>query len=77
MPEPMVRGDRGSIPSRVIPKSQKMVPDAALLKTQDYNVRIKGKVAQSKEWRSSPLHLKDGYIYVCILNLIYIYIFYI
>ena len=37
-------GDRGSIPGRVIPKTQKMVLDAALLSTQHYKVRIKGKV---------------------------------
>ena len=29
-------GDRGSIPGRVIPKTQKMVFDAALLSTQFY-----------------------------------------
>ena len=29
-------GDRGSIPGRVTPKTQKMVPDAALLNTQHY-----------------------------------------
>ena len=32
-----------SIPGRVIPKTQKMVLDAALLNTQHYKVRIKGK----------------------------------
>ena len=37
-------GDLGSIPDRVIPKTQKMVLDAALLNTQYYKVRIKGKV---------------------------------
>ena len=37
-------GDRGSIPDRVISKTQKMVLDAALLSTQDYKVQIKGKV---------------------------------
>ncbi len=37
-------GDRGSIPGRVMPKTQKMVLDAALLSTQHYKVRIKGKV---------------------------------
>ena len=37
--------DRGSIPGRVIPKTQKMVLDAALLITQYSKVRIKGKVA--------------------------------
>ena len=42
--------DRGSIPGRVIPKTQKMVFDAALLNTQHYKVRIKGRGAiQGKE----------------------------
>ena len=45
--------DQGSIPSRVIPKTQKMVPDAALLNTHHYKVRVKGKVEQSKEWSSA------------------------
>ena len=49
--------DRGSIPGRVIPKTQKMVLNAALLSTQNYKVRIKSKVEQSWEWSSaSPLH---------------------
>ena len=48
-----VPGDRGSIPGRVIPKIQKMVLDAALLITQHYKVRIKGKVEQSREWSSA------------------------
>ena len=47
-------GERGSIPSRVIPKTQKMVLDASLLNTQYYEVWIKGKVEQSRE-RSSAL----------------------
>ena len=47
-------GDQGSIPGRVILKSQKMVLDAALLNTQHYKVRIMGKVEQSRE-RSSAL----------------------
>ena len=47
-------GDRGSIPGRVIPKTQKIVFDAALLSTQHYKVRIKGKMKQSRE-RSSTL----------------------
>ena len=47
-------GDLGSIPGRVIPKTQKMVLDASLLNTQHYKVRIKGKVQQSME-RSSAL----------------------
>ena len=42
--------DQGSIPGRVIPKTQKMVLDA----TQHYKVRIKDKVEQSRE-RSSTL----------------------
>ena len=29
-------GDRGSIPGPVVPKTQKVVLDAALLNTQDY-----------------------------------------
>ena len=41
-------GDWGSILSRIIPKIQKMVLDAALLNTQQYKVRIKGKVEQSR-----------------------------
>ena len=36
-------GDRGSIPGRVIPKTQKMELDASLLNTQHYKVQIKGK----------------------------------
>ena len=47
-------GDRGSIPGRVLPKALKMVLDAALLNTQYYKVRIKGKVEQSRV-RSSTL----------------------
>ena len=37
-------GELGSIPRRVIPKTQKMVLDATLLNTQNYKVRIKDKV---------------------------------
>ena len=44
--------DQGSIPGRVIPKTQKMLLDATLLK-----VRIKGSGAiQGMKWRP-PLHL--------------------
>ena len=50
-------GDLGSIPGRVIPKTQKMVLDASLLNTQHYKVRIKGKVEQSWEGVATPLHL--------------------
>ena len=42
-------GDLGSIPGRVIPKTQKMVLDTSLLNTQHYKVRIKGKVELSRE----------------------------
>ena len=45
-------GDLGSIPGRVIPKTFKMVLDTSLINTQQYKVRIKGKVEQSRE-RSS------------------------
>ena len=47
-------GDRGSILGRVIPKTLKMVLDTFLLNTQQYKVRIKGKVEQSRE-RSTAL----------------------
>ena len=50
---PIGPGDQGSIPGRVIPKTQKMVLDAALLSTQNYKVRIKGKVKHSWEWSST------------------------
>ena len=42
-------GDLGSIPSRVIPKTLKMVLDISLLNTQQYKVHIEGKVEQSWE----------------------------
>ena len=47
-------GDLGSIPGRVISKSQKIVLVAFLLNIQNYKVRIKGKVEQCRE-RSSTL----------------------
>ena len=47
-------GDLGSIPGRVIPKTLKMVLDTSLLNTQQYRVRIKGEVEQSRE-RSNAL----------------------
>ena len=46
-----------SIPGCVIPKTFKMVLDTSLLKTKQYEVRIKGKVEQSREKSSAPLHL--------------------
>ena len=51
------QGDRGSIPGRVIPKTQKMVLDATLLSTQHYKVKMKGKEQQTWEWSSAPLRL--------------------
>ena len=47
-------GNLCSIPGCVQPKILKMVLDTTLLNTQQYEVRIKGKVEQSKE-RSSAL----------------------
>ena len=44
-----------SVPSQVIPKTQKMVFDAALLNTQHYKVKIKGKMEQSREWSCALL----------------------
>ena len=46
-------GGLGSIPGRVIPKTQKMVLDASLLNTQHYKGRIEGKMEQSRERSSS------------------------
>ena len=49
-------GDRGSIPSLVFPKTQKILLDAAMLKTQQYKVRIKGPwigLEKSREWCSA------------------------
>ena len=46
--------DMGSILGQVIPKTQKMILDAALLNTQHYKAQIKSKVGQSWE-RSSTL----------------------
>ena len=49
-------GDWGSIPALVIPKTQKILLDAALVKTHHYKVRIKGKVQQSRKLHP-PLQL--------------------
>ena len=52
------QGDLGSIPGHVIPKTLKMVLDTSLLNAQQYKVRIKSKVEQSRERSSAlPLHL--------------------
>ncbi len=42
-------GDLGSIAGGVILRLKKMVPYAFLLHTQNYKVRINGKVEQSRE----------------------------
>ena len=42
-------GDLDSILGRVIPKTLKTVLDTSLLNTQQYKVRIKGKVDQSRK----------------------------
>ena len=47
-------GDLGSIPGRVIRETLKIALDTSLLNTQQYKVRIKGKMEQSRE-RSSTL----------------------
>ena len=46
--------DLGSIPGRVIPKTLTMVLNTSLLNTQQYKVRIKGKVEQSRERGRAP-----------------------
>ena len=48
--------DLDSIPGRVIPKTLKIVLDTSLLNTQQYKVRIKGKVEQSRKRSSAPPH---------------------
>ena len=53
-------GDLGSIPGRVIPKTQKMVLDASLLNTQHYKVRIKGKVEPSREGVAPSPYYRKG-----------------
>ena len=53
-------GDLGSIPGRVIPKTFKMVLDTSCLNTQQYKVRIKGKVEQSKERSSGVVAIEKG-----------------
>ena len=50
----MAPGDLGLIPGRVIPNTLKIVLGISLVKTQQYNVGIKGKVEQFRE-RSSSL----------------------
>ena len=47
-------GDLGLIPGHIIPKTLTMVLDTSLLNSQQYKVRIKSEVEQSRE-RSSTL----------------------
>ena len=55
-------GDLGSIPGRVIPKTLKMVLDTYLLNTQQYKVRIKGKVQQSWEMSRALAYTSVKYL---------------
>ena len=77
-------GNRRSIPGRFMPKTLKMVLDTSLFNTQQYMVRIKGKVEQpgkgvapsptpwwSSDWKREPL----GCLWLRSLTTIYIYIY--
>ena len=55
-----------TIPSRVVPKTQKMILDAISLNTQHYKVRIKAKVEPSREWNSTLANFSCIYIYIYI-----------
>ena len=81
-------GDRGSIPSRVIPKTHERVLEATLLNSQNYKVRFKGKwsntgkrifflgvVAIGKGAFGLPLTTVGQLIYICIYSRIYFGIF--
>ena len=57
-------GDRRSIPGHAIPKTLKMVLDTSLFNTQQYKVRIKGKVEQSWERSITLLYTLRLFIYV-------------
>ena len=60
-------GDLCSIPRRVIPKTLKMVLDTSLLNTQQFKVRIKDKVEQSRKssyWKGSLLVALDYDYYI-------------
>ena len=52
----MFANSPGLNPGRVIPKTLKMVLDTSLLNTQQYKVRIVGKVGHSRE-KSSALRV--------------------
>ena len=77
-------GDLCSIPGRVMSKTQKIVPDASLLNTQHYKVRVKCKVEQSRERSSAhPQHLgvvaiekgASGSLSTTAANFTYLYIY--
>ena len=58
-------GDLASIPRRVIPKIQKIELAAFLLNTQNYKVRIKGRVEPSRERSNAlPYNLGKGSFWV-------------
>ena len=68
-------GDGDSIPDKIIPKTQKMVLEAALLNTLLYKVQISGKVEQSKEWSSTlPYHLGVVAIEIKVVNFSFLYL---
>ena len=50
--------DQGSIPGRVIPKTQKMELDTMLLSPQHYKVRIRSKVEQHPPLYISVIAIK-------------------
>ena len=71
-------GDLGSIPGSVIPKTLKMVLDTSLLNTQQYKVRIKGKVEQHPPLHVGVLAIEKGAFWLpstTIANLLHIYIY--
>ena len=49
--------DLGSIPGRVTPKTLKIVLDTSLLNTQQYKVRIKGKLEEPRERSCAPSYI--------------------
>ena len=51
--------NQGSIPGRVIPKTQKIILDTSLLKTQHYKVRIKHKVGYITIFVSHLLNITE------------------
>ena len=50
-------GDLGLISGLVIPKTLKMILDNSLLNTQQYKIRIKSKMEQSRERSSTLLYI--------------------